>query len=142
MTPSNRLQSWINIAVKLARQSQCKWPHGCLVVKGGSVLGTGFNRMIADPLSSNPVVTIHSEHMALRGIKISGATLIVIRLRSNGTLAPSMPCAMCTDRIRAAKISRVIFSGEDEILSLHANDLCPAPKFTSTGWHVAQTVTI
>jgi tRNA(adenine34) deaminase len=80
-------------------------PVGALIVQGGTILGEGRNRPIAD---ADP--TAHAEIIALRAAarrrgnyRLTGATLYV-------TLEP---CTMCIGAVFNARISRVVFGAWD-----------------------------
>ncbi len=80
-------------------------PVGALIVQGGTILGEGRNRPIAD---ADP--TAHAEIIALRSAatrrgnyRLTGATLYV-------TLEP---CTMCIGAVFNARISRVVFGAWD-----------------------------
>ena len=98
---------WMEEALALARMAEEAGdvPVGALVVRGGRVLGRGFNRREAacDP-------TAHAEVLALReaaetdGIwRLDGATLYV-------TLEP---CPMCAGALINARIARLVFGAAD-----------------------------
>ena len=62
----------------------------------------------------------HAEHGAilyLKNKKIrNNIKLIVIRIDANGKLVNSTPCEMCIHRIKEAKIKKVIFVNDKDIL--------------------------
>ena len=80
-------------------------PVGAVLVRGGRVIATGYNRPIGD---SDP--TAHAEIVALRqaaalagNYRLPGTTLYV-------TLEP---CAMCAMAMLHARVARVVFGARD-----------------------------
>ena len=65
--------------------------------------------------SSHNFDHVHAEHAVLNQAwrsDIAGTTLLVIRVRKNGTLGMSRPCHLCMLRIIQAGVKRVIFSNQ------------------------------
>lgn len=94
-------------ALSLAQQAlkANEIPVGAVLVKGGRIIGRGFNRPISacDP-------TAHAEIEALRAAaryesnyRLGGTTLYV-------TLEP---CVMCAGAIVAARVQRLVFAARD-----------------------------
>jgi tRNA(adenine34) deaminase len=100
-------EGFMGRALELARQGQAEGevPVGAVVVRGGEVIGEGWNRPIA---AADP--TAHAEIQALRraaqhagNYRLTDATLYV-------TLEP---CAMCVGAMFHARIARVVFGARD-----------------------------
>ena len=98
---------WMGRAIEQARKAEetGEVPIGAVLVAGDIVLGTGFNRVIAD---SDP--TAHAEIVALRAAarecgnyRLPGTTLYV-------TLEP---CAMCAGALVQARVERLVFGAAD-----------------------------
>lgn len=94
-------------ALDLARQAEAlgEIPVGALVVKGGKIIGRGFNRRETDADA-----TAHAEMLAIRQAcetlgnwRLTGCTLFV-------TLEP---CPMCTGAILQSRLSQVVFGAFD-----------------------------
>ncbi|MFE8071448.1 tRNA adenosine(34) deaminase TadA [Marinobacteraceae bacterium S3BR75-40.1] len=94
---------WMDRALALAAQAaeQDEVPVGAVVVRGGEVLGEGFNCPVG---SDDP--TAHAEIQALRAAarkvgnyRLPGATLYVT----------VEPCTMCAGAIIHARISRLVY---------------------------------
>ena len=81
-------------------------PVGALVVAGGSIVGRGQNRTIAeaDPSGHAEIVALRDAAAAIGNYRLIGATLYV-------TLEP---CVMCVGAIAQARIGRVVFGAYDE----------------------------
>lgn len=104
----------MRVAVRAARNSTSRMKHGAVVHRGGRLLAVGWNRsrvqdrwLTTQPRSS---CTVHAEIAALRGVNAVGATVLVIRLHRDGTLADSRPCDGCWDALDAAGVRKVVFS--------------------------------
>lgn len=96
-------------------------PIGAVVVRGGEIIGRGFNRVErdGDPLAHAELIAIadavrNSDYKRLLGTEI---------------FATLEPCAMCAGAIVLARIERVIFGAADpkagacgSVLSIAQND--------------------
>lgn len=94
-------------ALKLAREA---WeagevPVGAVVVRGGEIVGRGFNCPIsaADP-------TAHAEIQALRD---AGRKLGNYRLTDCTLYVTLEPCVMCAGAIMHARIARIVYGALD-----------------------------
>ena len=94
-------------ALELACQSQAagEVPVGAVVVKGGEIVGRGFNAPISrrDP-------SAHAEMMALRD---AAQRLGNYRLAGCGLFVTLEPCLMCAGAIMHARIARVVYGASD-----------------------------
>ena len=112
---SNRDRRLIETALSLAEQSPCKQRHGAIVVKGGRILGKGFNEYRNEPQDWMPVenVSIHAEIAAMSGIapdKLKGATVYVARRGRCNVHACSRPCPRCYDALVKAGVKKIIYT--------------------------------
>jgi len=80
-------------------------PTGAVVVKGGAVVGRGYNR----PVSSNDP-TAHAEVLALRD---AAERVGNYRLGECELYVTLEPCAMCAGAILNARLSRVVYGAAD-----------------------------
>ncbi len=80
-------------------------PVGCVVVKGGEVIGRGHNRReeYADPLA-------HAEMLALRG---AAESLDDWRLDGCDIYVTLEPCPMCAGALVQARLRRLIYGARD-----------------------------
>ncbi len=103
-------------AVNIAKKSNMRTKHGCVIVKQGKIISTGYNRTLGnnkyqgrdfskDKSLSQGRYSIHAEQDALRNSdpkELEGAKLYVIRLGCSD-LHPffmnSEPCKKCTNMI-------------------------------------------
>lgn len=100
-------EDYMREALVLARQAAAagEVPVGAVVVRGGEIVGRGFNRPISghDP-------TAHAEIMALRDAARALGNYRLIDCRLYVTLEP---CAMCAGAIMHARIATVIYGASD-----------------------------
>ena len=120
---SNQTSQWLRLAVKQAQMSSCVYRHGVVVLRGGRVVGTGFNIVQNDPALGLSTCTTHAEKVALRRASWDGTHLIVVRLRQDGSLAPSAPCVECAELIERAGINTIIYSVNNGIELVRTRDL-------------------
>lgn len=89
---------------------------GAVVVRGGRILGRGYNR-IRYYHESRHIIHKHKEslHAEVDAIinspcNLRGATMYVARLRKDGGLALAKPCKYCAELINKCGIKRVIYT--------------------------------
>ncbi len=94
-------------ALALARRAEAagEVPVGAVVVRGGEVLGEGWNRPIArrDPTAHAEIVALRAAAAAAGNYRLPGATLYV-------TLEP---CLMCAGALVHARLSRLVYGAQD-----------------------------
>ena len=80
-------------------------PVGAVVVKGGKIIGVGFNAPISrhDPSAHAEIQAMRAAATALGNYRLAGCTLFV-------TLEP---CAMCAGAIMHARMERLVFGAAD-----------------------------
>lgn len=87
-------------AIAAARASTHQiFKHGAAVEKSGRYLGIDYNHGLQ-----------HAESRAIGRSYHDGATLYSARITRGGNLAMAKPCGNCMARIRAAGISRVFYT--------------------------------
>jgi deoxycytidylate deaminase len=116
---SNTDRSYLSVARYLATKSNARNTHGAVVVKGGRVLGTGWNKNRNNPKTVSPEhiksdCSYHAEEVAIResGDNMRGAVIYVARINKNGFDRDSKPCSKCSSLIKRAGIKRVVFTME------------------------------
>ncbi len=119
---SKREKAFLSVARYLATKSESRHRHGAVIVKGGRVVGTGFNkdRNHPDFVSPEHIKThcsVHAEVEAIRdaGWKVKGAVLYVARVNSQGTDRYSKPCERCMTVIEDNQIKKVIYTRSDYV---------------------------
>ena len=103
LTDKNHMQ----IALELASQAAAagEVPVGALVVKGGVIIGRGYNAPISlhDPSAHAEIQAMRDAAQTLGNYRLVGCTLYV-------TLEP---CAMCCGAIQHARIARLVYGASD-----------------------------
>lgn len=117
---SRREQSFLSVARYLATKSEARQKHGAVIVRGGSVIGTGFNKDRNHPDNVSPEhikthCSVHAEVEAIRdaGWKVKGAILYVARVNRFGNDRDSKPCDRCKVVIEETEIKKVIYTRSD-----------------------------
>lgn len=80
-------------------------PVGAVVVKGGIVIGRGYNHPISahDPSAHAEIMALRDAARAVGNYRLPGCTLYVTM----------EPCAMCAGAIFHARISRVVYGARE-----------------------------
>ena len=94
-------------ALALAEQAEARGevPVGAVLVRGGEVLGEGYNQVIS---TSDP--TAHAEVVALRD---AAGKVDNYRLPRSTLYVTIEPCTMCVGAIIHARVSRVLYASSD-----------------------------
>ena len=110
----------IRIATKVARESKFERARmGAVVVRGGSVLSTGCNRIGFSKYLRNRVFveSVHAEAQAILGLlkkhkleDLVGSTLFVSRVNNSGTARYARPCPACQRLCESVGIRKVIYT--------------------------------
>lgn len=123
---SNKDKAYLSVARYFATKSRARNTHGAVVVKGGRVLGAGWNKdrnspTIIDPDRIKQDCSYHAEEVAIReaGTNLKGAVIYVARVNKQGKDRDSQPCTKCSGLIEEAGIKRVIYTSEKEINVYH-----------------------
>jgi tRNA(adenine34) deaminase len=103
----SRDEAFMREALTLAQRASDlgEVPVGAVVVKGGEIIGRGYNQPIT---SSDP--TTHAEIVALRA---AAAHLKNYRLVDCELFVTLEPCMMCVGAMLHARVRRVIFGAAD-----------------------------
>lgn len=100
-------EQFMRAALDLARQAEScgEVPVGAVVVRGGHVVGVGFNQPISqqDPTAHAEIAALRDAASRLGNYRLPGCELFV-------TLEP---CVMCAGAIMHARIARVVFGAND-----------------------------
>lgn len=94
-------------ALALAEEAAARGevPVGAVLVRGGQILGEGYNRMIS---SSDP--TAHAEVVALRD---AAARVDNYRLPRTTLYVTIEPCTMCVGAMIHARVQRLVFGARE-----------------------------
>ena len=113
--------SFLSVARALATESVQRKKHGAVVVRGGSVVGVGYNKWRNNPayLPKDVVrehTSYHAEEVAIKqaGDNTKGATIYVARVNNQGEDRISRPCLPCSLLIREAQIKKIVYTTEGE----------------------------
>lgn len=116
---SKRDVSFLNVARFHAEKSQERNKHGAVVVKGGRILGRGFNKFKNSPdIIPEELISVHcsrhAEEVAIHdaGSDLKGAVLYVARVNKQGLDRLSRPCKSCANLIESVGIKRVVYTEE------------------------------
>jgi deoxycytidylate deaminase len=114
---SNSEKSFLSVARYMATKSMSRQRHGAILVKGGRVIGTGFNkdRNHPDRVSPEHIKThcsVHAEIDAIRDASwnVKGAILYIARVNTKGEDRYSKPCNRCEVVITETQIKKVIYT--------------------------------
>lgn len=115
---SNREQAFLSVARYMASKSESRQKHGAVIVKGGSVIGTGYNKYRNNPFRVSPEhikshCSVHAEIDAMRDARwnnLKGAVLYVARINNHGEDRNSKPCTRCQVVIEETEIKKVIYT--------------------------------
>jgi len=88
-----------------ARDAHEEVPVGAVLVRGGAIIGEGWNRSI-----SGNDATAHAEIVALRD---AGAREGNYRLPGSTLYVTLEPCVMCAGAIVHARVGRVVYAATD-----------------------------
>lgn len=119
---SKKDKAYLSVARYFATKSKARNTHGAVVVKGGRVLGAGWNKDRNHPLIVSPEhiktdCSYHAEEVAIKdaGNNLKGAVIYVARVNKQGKDRDSYPCEKCSALIEEAGIKKVIYTSEKGI---------------------------
>lgn len=105
---------FFNLARKLSYKSDYHSHRlGAVIVKGGDILGVGFNKRKTHPLSKTRFNNIHAELSAVlnSGLEsLKGCDIYVYRETRHGQPAMARPCAHCVEMLKQLSISKVYYT--------------------------------
>lgn len=113
---SKKQEAFLSVARYLATKSDLRHKHGAVVVKGGRVLGMGYNKRRNDPRNLNPGrhrydSGCHAEMSALKGVADPrGSVIFVARVNRMGDDRLSKPCEICAAELKRLGIKKVIYT--------------------------------
>lgn len=114
---SKKDKAFLSVARYFATKSSARNTHGAVVVKGGRVVGTGYNRNRNHPMSVSPEhikteCSTHAEESAIRdaGYDVKNAIIYVARVNKHGEDRDSKPCPRCLSLIEESGIKRIIYT--------------------------------
>ena len=99
----NRHYYYMEIAGDVAKNSTSHYLHGCVIVKGGVIISTGYNNYSKGKYRS--IHSMHAEMDAIRKLpplyksRMISIDLIIIRINKEGLLRNSAPCCKCLEHL-------------------------------------------
>ena len=126
---SKRITRYFDLAKNTAFNSNYgKLRHGAVLVKGGSIINTCFNKdkfcsfggKFRDP--ERGPATIHAELGCILGIPrdvTTGADIFVCRVNNAGKFRNSKPCAMCHEVMKHVGIKRVYYTTNEGSVEMY-----------------------
>jgi deoxycytidylate deaminase len=101
----------------LAHRSTAVKRHGAVIIKGGRVIGCGYNKYTNKPFFVSPehqqhYCSTHAEVAAIRSSKanLRGATVYVARINKRGEERFSAPCSNCQAELDKNGIRKVVYT--------------------------------
>jgi len=129
INPTKKVKRYFSLARNVAFNSiYGKIRHGALLIKGGSVINTCYNKdkfcsfgtRFRDP--DRGYATIHAELGCVLGMPRSvttGADVYVCRINKQGIFRNSKPCAMCHEVLKHVGIKRVFYTTGDNTIEMY-----------------------
>lgn len=99
--------------MSIAMTSTCSQRHGAVIVKGGSVIAVGVNRMQNDPKTVKSNFSTHAEIAALRScsdVDLKNATVYIARVNRAGRPMLSAPCHDCACALLVRGVKKIIYT--------------------------------
>jgi deoxycytidylate deaminase len=119
-----RHRRYIEASARAAEDSEFpNYRHGAVLVRGGSILSTAFNKSNhinwANKFRNKDCghATHHAEVGTILGMareKTMGATLYVARIGKSGELKMSKPCEMCQQVLAHVGVKKVYYSIDND----------------------------
>lgn len=112
------LPKWFRIAKITSEQSDYKYKVGAVLVKGGSVVSTGYNEVRFKSLGSEQYTewkeSLHAERAAIAKMNkedVQGCSMYIYReYNSNNFPALSKPCSQCAKLISDMGVKKVYYT--------------------------------
>ena len=106
-----------------------RWRVGAVLVRGGSLLSTGYNRYRNDPAQVEfGNASYHAEEVAIRKAgDTEGSTIYVARITRSGLLGLAKPCPRCTNMLITEGVSTVVWSTPSGLDKARVSQLVSRP---------------
>lgn len=114
---------YYEMALKVARLSDCGSLHGAVIVRGGNVLSLACNRRVTHPASSRlkPFATsIHAEQRVLILAQTDCKYGTLYSARANG-MQLGRPCTLCMQLMITAQIKTVVYFDGNNLVKERVN---------------------
>lgn len=123
---SRRDSAYLSVARYFATKSSAKNTHGAIVVKGGRVVGTGYNKNRNNPHFVSPEhiktdCSVHAEKSAIKdaGYDVKNAVIYIARVNRHGEDRDSKPCSRCLKLIEDSGIKRVVYTTQSRRVNVN-----------------------
>jgi len=123
---SRRDSAYLSVARYFATKSSAKNTHGAIVVKGGRVVGTGYNKNRNNPHFVSPEhiktdCSVHAEKSAIKdaGYDVKNAVIYIARVNRHGEDRDSKPCSRCLKLIEESGIKRVVYTTQSRRVNVN-----------------------
>lgn len=127
---------FLDIARAVGRRSTClRRKYGAIIVKDKIIISTGYNgaprgeancidtgicererRNVPKGQNYELCVAVHAEQNAIINadpVKMKGATVYIVGVNADGTLASGQPCLLCRRMLRNAMLAEAVFLETD-----------------------------
>lgn len=109
--------SLINLAIRQAARSQCRYKVGAVLAAGSRVIVAACNKQRNSPLIDHRNSTFHAEEAALRRVRASAVTTVyVARVNASGVPMLARPCPNCVTKLARAGISKAYYTVERGVI--------------------------
>jgi deoxycytidylate deaminase len=123
---SKRDNAYLSVARYFATKSSAKNTHGAIVVKGGRVVGTGYNKNKNNPHFVSPEhiktnCSVHAERSAIKdaGYDVKNAVIYIARVNRQGEDRDSKPCSRCLELIEKSGIKRIVYTTQSRRVNVN-----------------------
>ncbi|MEU8952553.1 hypothetical protein [Streptomyces sp. NPDC048489] len=101
----------IDLAVRQALRSRCRYRVGALIVAGNRVLAWSPNIPRNSPTVDYSHATFHAEEAVLRRVQnASGAVAYIARVNRSGETLLARPCPRCQQALAAAGVAKARYT--------------------------------
>lgn len=114
----------LKLAKRMAEKSEADHRHGCVVLKKGKPIATGFNKYSLTPFAiSKGYFTTHAEIDAFAKLRhredIGPVDILVVRINNKGELLLSKPCQHCMRVLKEMyNINKIMYSESDGSITM------------------------
>ncbi|MET7391147.1 hypothetical protein ACFYPT_38930 [Streptomyces sp. NPDC005529] len=102
----------MDLAVRQALRSTCRYRVGAVLVAGNRVLAAGPNLRRNNPVVDLRHATFHAEEAVLRRVRVvtPGTEIFVARVNRAGLPLMARPCPRCQEALAAAGVTRAHYT--------------------------------
>ena len=110
---SKRRRRYLDLAARIAQQStHSSQSHGCVLVKGGSVINVSCNKSNYCSFGSRFRAPGKKKHSRLHA-ELGASVVYVVRVKED-SYRMSKPCPMCEQALRFCGVKKVIYTTNDD----------------------------